>query len=394
MNKLYRWVLIALVLAVAVPGMAMATQFSDVAPEAWYAGTVAKLSGTGVIGGYPDGTFKPQGQITRAEFTKLLVFAAGKKYYESRLWLQSPIYEVPAPGSHWAADVINFARKFVLIQKDEFQEETWDQPILRKEMDQEIARGLVTLQQEKVIEDTAPYVAKITDWATTCETCKPEIAQAYAKGIIAGMPDGSFAGEQPATRAEASAMILRLIEPATRVNLGVEIPVKPFDPATDVLEDGRMKMSAAEPYLMELADSLKFYKGGNGKYFLSGNMPALPEGYEILMGIVFYFKDNSPSYGIVTDNKYLSERAKDPQYNQIISHTGTFNVEIVRVKSLSGVKEVTAGASILKSGAEWPLRTAGSIAFSNVELEKMFVHFADNDDYYTVYYDLRNIFQW
>ena len=45
-----------------------ARTFADVPMNQWYANAVTTLAGMGVINGYPDGTFKPDAPITRAEF--------------------------------------------------------------------------------------------------------------------------------------------------------------------------------------------------------------------------------------------------------------------------------------------------------------------------------------
>lgn len=57
-----------------------AKAFTDVPANQWYAKAVMTLAGKGVISGYPDGTFKPNAPITRAEFvTMAMNFAnAGK----------------------------------------------------------------------------------------------------------------------------------------------------------------------------------------------------------------------------------------------------------------------------------------------------------------------------
>ena len=50
--------------------------FSDVPADAWYAKAVNTLSSLGMLGGYPDGTFRPDAPITRAEFAAIaLAFA-------------------------------------------------------------------------------------------------------------------------------------------------------------------------------------------------------------------------------------------------------------------------------------------------------------------------------
>ena len=47
--------------------------YSDVSADKWYNNAVSTLSRLGVISGYPDGTFRPDASITRAEFAKIAV---------------------------------------------------------------------------------------------------------------------------------------------------------------------------------------------------------------------------------------------------------------------------------------------------------------------------------
>ena len=47
------------------------TSFSDVAEDAWYADAVNMLASLDMIAGYEDGTFRPDAPITRAEFTAI-----------------------------------------------------------------------------------------------------------------------------------------------------------------------------------------------------------------------------------------------------------------------------------------------------------------------------------
>ena len=47
--------------------------FSDVSADKWYNNAVSTLSRMGVIGGYDDGTFRPDAPISRAEFAKIAV---------------------------------------------------------------------------------------------------------------------------------------------------------------------------------------------------------------------------------------------------------------------------------------------------------------------------------
>lgn len=46
--------------------------FSDVKSKAWYKESIDKAASNGITGGYPDGTFKPNNQISRAEIASLI----------------------------------------------------------------------------------------------------------------------------------------------------------------------------------------------------------------------------------------------------------------------------------------------------------------------------------
>lgn len=76
--------------------------FCDVASGAWYADAVNYLVGIGVINGYPDGTFKPNQAITRAE----LVTIAARASNQSGGGLVS--FNDVANG-HWAYGYISVA---------------------------------------------------------------------------------------------------------------------------------------------------------------------------------------------------------------------------------------------------------------------------------------------
>jgi hypothetical protein len=47
-------------------------QFTDLSPEEWYIDDLAKAVAAGYINGYPDGTFRPEQTITRQEVAAIL----------------------------------------------------------------------------------------------------------------------------------------------------------------------------------------------------------------------------------------------------------------------------------------------------------------------------------
>ena len=79
--------------------------YTDVPTGQWYSTSVATLSSMGVITGYPDGTFRPNASITRAEFATLLSRLSGVSTTRSASfsdvsthWARKAIAAVSAEG--------------------------------------------------------------------------------------------------------------------------------------------------------------------------------------------------------------------------------------------------------------------------------------------------------
>ncbi len=75
--------------------------YSDVSEDDWYNNAVSTLTNADIIDGYEDGTFKPNGNITRAEFATIAVRFFEATYEGENLF--------PDIDGHWAQDYINEA---------------------------------------------------------------------------------------------------------------------------------------------------------------------------------------------------------------------------------------------------------------------------------------------
>ena len=75
--------------------------YSDVPDTAWYAAAVSTLSKMGVISGYPDGTFRPNAPITRAEFAAMIA-----RFDETAKSADPPFTDI---SGHWAESAIGKA---------------------------------------------------------------------------------------------------------------------------------------------------------------------------------------------------------------------------------------------------------------------------------------------
>ena len=84
--------------------------YSDVAETAWYNNAVSTLSRMGILGGYEDGTFRPNAPITRAEFAKIAV-----SFFEYEDISAENIFTDVAAGS-WYENFVAVAAKLGLIE--------------------------------------------------------------------------------------------------------------------------------------------------------------------------------------------------------------------------------------------------------------------------------------
>jgi S-layer homology domain len=70
--------------------------------------SILKLNYAGVLKGYTDGTFRPQKEVTRAEFAKIAVLALGYTDEQAKA-LQGKTAFKDLPSDHWATGYINLA---------------------------------------------------------------------------------------------------------------------------------------------------------------------------------------------------------------------------------------------------------------------------------------------
>ncbi|MFA5829358.1 MAG: S-layer homology domain-containing protein [Candidatus Gracilibacteria bacterium] len=89
--------------------------FSDVDAAIWFAPYIALAKAQGIVGGYEDGTFKPNASITRAEALKILLVAAKKNLAGAA----AAVSFVDVDQAAWYANYVNYAfAKAVVNGKD------------------------------------------------------------------------------------------------------------------------------------------------------------------------------------------------------------------------------------------------------------------------------------
>ncbi|MGQ5390065.1 MULTISPECIES: S-layer homology domain-containing protein [unclassified Paenibacillus] len=161
----------------------------------WAEKYIRDLIEAGVIAGYPDGAFKPDHKITRAEFVTLVVKAFNLNERNGNVFADT--------GNHWAKAAISTAEAQGLVSG--YSDTTFgpDDYITREQ----VAEIIVRATKIDITSEGANYIdrAEISDWA------KAAIATATSKGLLDGYPDGTLKPQGNTSRAEAVTVILRAL---------------------------------------------------------------------------------------------------------------------------------------------------------------------------------------
>ncbi len=179
------------------------TEFTDVKSGDWYYENVSHLMGDSrkIIKGYPDGSFRPSQELYKDQFITMVVRAAG--------------FEPGNADTYWAQNYIDTAISLGFLNKGEFTDYT--STINREEMSMIIVRAVDYLEGTVVYTDLDQINQVVIDSSAFTSTYESYIQKTYKLGIITGYPDHTFKPQGVLTRAEASAVLVRLIEPNERI---------------------------------------------------------------------------------------------------------------------------------------------------------------------------------
>lgn len=169
----------------------------------WGKSYILPLAELSIINGKGEGTFDPDGQITRAEFLTLtlkvgnITAASGEAYADV------------AQGA-WFYNTVAVAKKLGLIPESMVADGNFypDRNITREEMTA-VLTALYEYQKPAV---RGSEIGHFTDRATFSDWAVTPIAKAVSLGLVAGNPDGSFNAQGNATRAEAAVIMFRLLK--------------------------------------------------------------------------------------------------------------------------------------------------------------------------------------
>lgn len=147
-----------------------------------------------IVGGYPDGTFKPGNTITRAEFMKMVNNSGGFTAAGAKTFTDVSAADWYAPEVAKAA-----AAGYISGYPDGSMKPNAN--ISRQEA------AVMVAKVSKLGDSAAAELSKFSDAADIAAWSKTAVAACSQAGYISGYPDGTFRADKFITRAEAITII-------------------------------------------------------------------------------------------------------------------------------------------------------------------------------------------
>lgn len=179
--------------------------FSDVPHNYWAFKQISELAKDKVLGGYPDGTFMPEGKVSREEFAQMLVLALGLQVEADG---QSSFIDVKT--GNWASPAIEAVKPYLPGFKNSNGTYSFrgNSPILREDVATAIVRAKEYDQDQTVGSDEAKSMFK--DYNSISVSLRKYVVLAVNNDVMSGYPDQTFRGQGALTRAEVVALLYKL----------------------------------------------------------------------------------------------------------------------------------------------------------------------------------------
>ncbi len=191
-----------------MPAPSPVRQFSDVPADFWATPAIATLVNQGILSGFPDGSFRPNEPITRAQFAEIISKAFNKPLSRQ----VEPFKDVSS--KYWARGAIN--KSFQMGFLNGYPEKVFlpDQKIPRFQLQIALATGL-GLQPPA---NPAQVLSQYPDAAQLPSYATGKVSAAIANGLVFPHPNPQqLDPQQIATRADVATLIYQSLKQAGRV---------------------------------------------------------------------------------------------------------------------------------------------------------------------------------
>jgi uncharacterized surface protein with fasciclin (FAS1) repeats len=194
----------------ATPSPASTVNLSDVSSDYWARPFIQALADNNVISGFPDGTFRPNQPVTRAEFAALIQKAFGK---QNRVRQLSAGGFSDVPAGYWAASAIQNAYETGFLAG-------YPGNVFRPNQEIPKVQGIVALSNGLGLSggDRNTLSTYYNDASAIPEYALASVTAATQGNLVVNYPDvKQLNPQQSLTRAEAAALLYQALVRQGRV---------------------------------------------------------------------------------------------------------------------------------------------------------------------------------
>lgn len=185
----------ALLISLSVPVFAKP---NDIAGH-WAETVVAKWYDNGIISGFPDGSFRPNEAVTRAQLAVIIdnIF---------KFTTKADMYFSDVNGSEWFADAVAKCSQAGIISGNPNGTFEPNKPVTREQAAKMIAEAF------KLTAADADAYRTFADSSSIAAYAREYVSALYEAGYIAGFPGGNYEPKKGLTRAEALKIIDNILD--------------------------------------------------------------------------------------------------------------------------------------------------------------------------------------
>lgn len=199
------WVALGAGLLLFLAGVQV-TAFSDLISH-WANPALQALRARGVVAGFPDGSFRPDEPVTRAQLARLLTIALGQEHHLAAV-SGVPGRYMDVPVDHWAAAAIEVSSELGLLYGYPDGRFAPEAHLTRQEL-AVVAVRAAGLQAEVAAAGDRPL--PFVDWTDVGPWASPSVWVADREGLLPAEADHRYRPRRPATRLEAALVSMRLL---------------------------------------------------------------------------------------------------------------------------------------------------------------------------------------
>ncbi len=175
---------------------------TDVKSSDWFYSNVEEMIRLGMVKGFADNTFKPKNPVKADEFIKMIVIAMG---YDAK----------PTTSTYWADGFIQRAEELKICDTTFINDYRFD---LTREQASKIVANALSLKEMRPLDTYYDHIKPLVkDFYLIQDKYKEDVVDCYAWGIMQGDNKNLVNPQNNITRAEATTVILRMIDKTRRI---------------------------------------------------------------------------------------------------------------------------------------------------------------------------------